>query len=173
MATLDQIVDKQQRQARMMQLTKAERDELESLRKTKRPGALAEMESTIAEQGRELERLRSELDKLRSRPAPSGDGPTLADVDAAIAATSVKLDGKTIGIKIPEDWRVRLEEQMECFRVKTKRQLVMACLLLGLQELERVGVDYGDDDPVEEVPELQRAGGQGDETHRPSSRRAS
>lgn len=117
-------------------------------------------ERIIAEQRDQLLQLRAENKRLRAGGTAALQ-PTQLGIQLVMSACMVKTDGTTIGMKIDLPTRNRLFKQQDRFKAKSYRQVVQACIELGLRQLE----ETCDDKPssVEEVPAVQRNGSQGDQ----------
>jgi len=107
----------------------------------------------ISEQRDQLMQLRSKLQ--------SGDlKPTKLALQDVLGKFECKSDGTTIGLKISPVMRQRLMEQKARFGAKSYRQVVQACIELGLRALE--GAKDDKQSPVEKVSDVQRTDDQGD-----------
>ena len=120
----------------------------------------------IEAQKKQLEQLRNEVRFLRQGGVVCKDG-NAGGQDSSAPAEVRELnekfychsDGKTVGIKIDEGTRARLDKQRERFEAKAHRAMVLTCMELGLRQLE----EMKDAEPsVETVPDVQRSGDQGD-----------
>ena len=47
--------------------------------------------------------------------------------------------GRVIGVNIPDDIRTRLDEQISIWEAVSLRQMVLTCIVLGLERVEEVG----------------------------------
>jgi predicted DNA-binding protein len=110
-------------------------------------------EQIIAEQRTQLMQLREQLKRATT-------GISLQEVRGLAAMYKPKqTEGKTIGFKVSDEARERLDAQHKKLGAKSYRQVVQTCIELGLRQLEGVSDDAN---PVEEVPVVPRANDQGD-----------
>jgi hypothetical protein len=63
-----------------------------------------------------------------------------------------KPQGRTVGLKIPDEHRARFNTQLRIWEGASYRQIVQVCMELGLIQLERLGKIYARAKEDEEAP---------------------
>ena len=119
---------------------------------------MSQEERIIAEQRQQLMQLRAENKRLKARTG-GVLAPTWLALQHVVASFLAKPVGTTIGLKVDPVMRARLIKQQGRFEAKSYRQVVQACIELGLRRIEETRNDKPS--AVEEVPVVQRADDQG------------
>jgi hypothetical protein len=79
----------------------------------------------------------STLDSIRERL--SGFTKKRAQIVELLNTFVVKPDGKNVGLPIPDAVRARLLAQVGAWGADSYRQILHTCIILGLEELEKIG----------------------------------